>query len=134
MLVSPVKGVGGVLSQGETDSTANNLVDAYNSALNADREFYSSEADKERAWQEKMSNSAYQRAAKDLEAAGFNKYALLAGASGGASTGSVGNAATGSSAQGIKDAYEFALNMNNSAVNNITKIFNSASSFIKNLS
>lgn len=56
--------------------------------------FNSAEAQKNRDWQEYMSNTANQRAAKDLEALGFSPFALLGGASS-ASTPS-GYAASGS--------------------------------------
>lgn len=45
------------------------------------REFESAEAQKARQWSERMSNTAYQRAAADMKAAGINPAAMLGGAS-----------------------------------------------------
>lgn len=64
----------------------------YQSAL--EREFNAEQAQINRDWQEKMSNTAYQRAVKDMQAAGLNP--LLAYQQGGASTGSGSTASTGS--------------------------------------
>lgn len=82
---------------------ASSGADAQNryNAIEADkaRQFDASEAAKLRAWEEYMSNTAYQRAAKDMEAAGINPQTMsgLNAGAGGASTPS-GSAASGSSA------------------------------------
>lgn len=57
--------------------------------------FNREEAEKNRQFNERMSNTAYQRAVKDMEAAGFSPMMLLSSAGGAASTPS-GSAATGS--------------------------------------
>lgn len=64
----------------------------YHSAQEA-MAFNAAEAQKNRDWQERMRNTAYQRAVKDLKEAGLNP--ILAVKNGGAPTGS------GSSAQGV---------------------------------
>ena len=57
---------------------ANNAFNAQQAAIG--REFESSEAKKARDWSERMSNTAYQRAAADMKAAGINPAAMLGGA------------------------------------------------------
>lgn len=57
--------------------------------------YNSQEAEKNRQFQERMSNTAYRRAVKDMEAAGFSPLMLLSGSGSAASTPS-GSASTGS--------------------------------------
>lgn len=66
------------------------------SALN---DFNASEAQKQRAWEESMSNTAYQRAVKDMKEAGLNPYLIYNGASPATTpSGGVAQASSGSNA------------------------------------
>lgn len=65
-------------------SVVNGNNELYNQYFNSANAFSSSEAQKNRDWQEYMSNTSYQRAVKDLESAGLNP--ILAVSNGGAST------------------------------------------------
>jgi hypothetical protein len=64
----------------------------------ANRKFTAKEAKKERDWQERMSSSAYQRQAADMEAAGLNKMMMYGGGSGGGASSGSGASASSSPA------------------------------------
>lgn len=76
----------------------NNKVEAENSAFMTawEQAFAREEAEKERQWAERMSNTAYQRTAKDMRATGLNPY-LLYNSSGSLSTAPSGATASASS-------------------------------------
>lgn len=67
---------------------------------NSAREFNAKEAEKQRAWEEMMSNTQYQRAAKDIKAAGFNPWLALqqSGFSGSTPSGSSASSSAGGAA------------------------------------
>lgn len=81
--------------------------DMYNSseAINADRRSYemqlqsqqynSAEAQKNRDWQERLSNTSIQRAAADYKAAGYSPLALLGGSGASTPSGSVAHSSGG---------------------------------------
>lgn len=110
-LLSPVtKGIGNLISGGTWQQSGQEI---------KSQEFNAQEAQKQRDWEQNMSNTAYQRSMGDLEAAGLNPN-LIYGTGGAAST------PGGASAHG---------NMappgaNSSLVSNLATVINSASNLM----
>lgn len=87
-------GLLGRLWNNATGTTANNSFNA--AEAEKARLFNSAEAQKNRDWETMMSNTAYQRAAADMKAAGINPASL-----GGNGAGSAASTPSGSSASGV---------------------------------
>lgn len=69
------------------------------------RDFNSREAEKNRKWQELMSNSAYQRAVLDMKKAGINP--ILMASSGFSASSPTGSSASSTSISGVNASYNY---------------------------
>lgn len=111
-------------------TTSSSALNTANQLVKEEREFNAAEAQKNREWQEYMSNTAFQRQVADLEKAGINPYFALSG--GGATVGSGSSASSNGFASSALSALYSNINtaMNNQTsrdiaiMNNLTKTFN----------
>lgn len=101
-------------SEGGTMGSGASVTEFNREMMKAQQAFNSAEAQKQRDWQERMSNTAYQRAIEDMKKAGINP--ILAYQQGGATTPG-GSAASAGMASGATDNYNMsdALGMNSAA-------------------
>lgn len=100
--LSSSSSVGAVFENWFSPGTAQAKENAYQAMIDREynsreaeiaRQFSAQEAQKQRDYEERLSNTAYQRAVSDLRAAGLNPYAVYGGASAAAvPTGSAGSA------------------------------------------
>ncbi len=89
-----------------------------------ERDFASREAQKNRDWQERMSNSAYSRAISDLKSSGVNPYTVLTGLSGASTpSGATASGSTARSGSGVSNTGNGLASMISSAFSLVTSLF-----------
>lgn len=106
-MTSSSGGASGGYQVGGTNGTGAIAMEFNRDMMLQQQAYNSAEAQKNRDWQERMSNTAYQRAMEDMKKAGLNP--ILAYQQGGASTPS-GSQATSAMAQGVTDTESYGEN------------------------
>lgn len=96
------------------------------SAIDAERDFNAAEAQKNRDWQEYMSNTAVQRAVKDIKAAGLNPWLALQGSSALSASTPTGGQGSSSNTSALVSAMNFNKDILEILVDAVVKLGSSA--------
>lgn len=110
-------GYGEEHSVGGTFGSAATAMDFNERMMRNQQAYNSEEAQKNRDWQKMMSDTAYQRAVKDMVKAGINP--ILAASNGGAAMGSGGQGASGMAA-GMPENYTESSGFNMNSANSVS--------------
>lgn len=123
---------------GKNAGTAWNTITGKTELLEKEQAFNSAEAQKQRDWQEMMSNTAHQREVEDLKSSGLNPILSSGGSGSSTPTGSSASSNAGSPAGNIFSGIASVLSSAASLTNNrnidratTNQIYNSAGNLIK---